>query len=151
MFTNGVEDRYDRNTEETRMRRSAPLVATLTAVLAVTAAAAALPGAAQAAGGDPGAYTSHGEVLNILPPGWVGRPRGLTATRRWRRPATESRRRRPRSGTTSRRRPRPRAAWRHRRTPYLVVVETSLLPPWVPLDSANGPLSGHPCAMGRWS
>src|SRR3954468_22483884 len=34
--------------------------------------AAALPGAAVAAGEDPAAYTSHGEVLNILPPGSRG-------------------------------------------------------------------------------
>src|SRR5689334_3325033 len=73
MFTNGVEGSHDRTTEETRMRRSAPL-ATLTGLLAVTALAgtAVLPGAAQAAGSDPAAYTSHGEVLNILPPGSRG-------------------------------------------------------------------------------
>ena len=55
------------------MRRSAPL-ATLTGLLAVTALAgtAVLPGAAQAAASDPAAYTSHGEVLNILPPGSRG-------------------------------------------------------------------------------
>src|SRR6476469_5807153 len=74
MFTNGVEGSADRNTEETRMRRRAPLADTLTALLAATVltGTAALPGAAQAAGSDPGAYTSHGEVLNILPPGSRG-------------------------------------------------------------------------------
>src|SRR3954452_2453757 len=74
MFTNGVEDRLDRHTEENRMRRFAPLTATLTCLLGATvlAGGAALPGAAAAAGSDPGAYTSHGEVLNILPPGSRG-------------------------------------------------------------------------------
>src|SRR6059036_2744920 len=55
------------------MRRPAPLTATLTGLLAAAVVGtAALPGAAAAASNDPGAYTSHNEVLNILPPGSRG-------------------------------------------------------------------------------
>src|SRR6476661_5781633 len=72
MFTNGVEGRRDRNTEETRMRRPVPLVAALTGLTGLLATALFSGGAAQAAVSDPGAYTSHGEVLNVLPPGSRG-------------------------------------------------------------------------------
>ncbi len=52
------------------MRPVLPLAALLTA--AALSGAAALPGAAQAAVDDPGAHTSNGQVLNILPPGSRG-------------------------------------------------------------------------------
>ncbi|MCU1590915.1 MAG: hypothetical protein JWP11_2171 [Frankiales bacterium] len=53
------------------MKRSLPVGALVALSAAALLASAALPGAASAAD-DPTAYTRHGEVLNILPPGSHG-------------------------------------------------------------------------------
>ncbi|HEV7146422.1 MAG TPA: hypothetical protein VGN48_05430, partial [Pedococcus sp.] len=50
------------------MKRPAGALALVAALLG----AASLPGVAASAADDPSAYTRHGEVLNILPPGSRG-------------------------------------------------------------------------------